>query len=109
MPHQFSKGSQGSGNLLDWKKISSGITGKTDTCFFKIEFYSNSIVRVHLAKQESFSDFSYAVIASAEKLPIEFSDSTNSLSLKTTSMEAVITKQPFHITFKNAAGEILNE
>src|SRR5690349_1517713 len=109
MHARASKVSQASGNLQDWIKTASGITGRTDHSFFKIEFYSTSIVRIHITQQESFSDFSYAVISSAEKLPIEFSDATNSLSIKTSFVEVVISKQPFHITFKNAAGKILNE
>ncbi|HEU5290862.1 MAG TPA: glycoside hydrolase family 31, partial [Cyclobacteriaceae bacterium] len=101
--------SQGSGNLQDWKKIETGISGKTDHTFFKIEFYSNSIVRVHITQQESFSDFSYAVVASATQLPIEVRESSVSINLKTSLLEVVISKQPFHIAFKNASGKIMNE
>jgi alpha-glucosidase len=103
------KVSRGSGNLQDWKKIATGITGKTDHSFFKIEFYSGNIVRVHLTQQETFSDFSYAVIAVATPLPFEVNDSSDYLSLKTSSTEIIISKKPFHITFKNAAGKVINQ
>src|SRR5688572_3430750 len=109
MSRTSSKLSQDSGNLQEWKKTSTGITGKTDHRYFKIEFYSNTIVRVHIARHESFSDFSYAVIASAKEQAFEVAESTNSLSLKTDFVEVVISKQPFHVSFKNAAGKILNE
>ncbi len=100
--------SQTSGNLKEWKKTQHGITGKTDNNFFKLEFYSNTISRIHITQQHSFNDFSYAVIAGPASVPFDVVDSEHSILLKTESVQIVITKQPFHITFKNSSGEIIN-
>ena len=109
MSSTSSRLSKSSGNLQEWKKIATGITGKTDHSFFKIEFYSDRIVRVHITQQDSFNDFSYAVIASAKEETIDIHESTNSISLKTAFIEVAISKKPFHVSFKNTAGKILNE
>ncbi len=104
-----SKLSQPLGNLKDWKRSPTGITGETDHSFFKIALYSPGIARIHITKQNSFNDFSYAVIASAKDQSFEIEDSTHSLLLKTNSLQLLISKKPFHIAFKNSSGEVLNE
>ncbi len=103
------KRSRSLGNLTEWKKSAIGVIGKTDHSSFKIEFYSPTIVRVHITQQNSFNDFSYAVIASAKDQPFEIEDTGSSLLLKTNSLQILVSKHPFHIAFKNSAGEVLNE
>lgn len=109
MSRTSSRLSHASGNLQEWKKVATGITGKTDHSNFKIEFYSASIVRVHITQQDSFNDFSYAVIASAQDQSIDIQESADSIILKTDSVAVEISKKPFHVSFKNASGKILNE
>ncbi len=103
-----SKLSHYSGNLNEWKKTPYGIKGKTDHTCFKLEFYSSTVSRVHFTQQDSFNDFSYAVIADSVSIPFEVVDAEHSILLKTDSLHVVITRQPFHITFKNPSGEIIN-
>lgn len=101
--------SQHTGTITDWNKTQTGITGTTTSGFFKIEFYSDSIVRVHVTKHKSFNDFSYAVVASAQSIPFEFIDSEKTLHLQTAQLQVVITKQPFTLSFQTLKGQILNE
>jgi len=109
MPSSTSPLSQHIGNLVDWKKIPTGITGKTTSSSFQLEFYSEAIVRVHITQHESFHNFSYAVIATALAIHFETTESEKEILVRTNSLQLIITKHPFHIVFKNISGELLNE
>ncbi len=109
MSFATTKLSQSLGNLTVWEKSPTGITGKTHNSNFKIDLYSNSIARIHITKESSFNDFSYAVITPPGKIAFEIEDTTNAITLRTNSLQVIITKEPFHIAFKNSSSMVLNE
>jgi alpha-glucosidase len=97
------------GDILHWEKTPTGILGKTTSSSFQVELYSESIARIHITQQNSFHNFSYAVVATPEEVAFEIVDSDNEIILQTNALQVVIHKHPFHIAFKNASGELLNE
>jgi alpha-glucosidase len=101
--------SKSTGDIIHWEKTPTGIFGKTPSSSFRIDFYSESITRVHITQQDSFHNFSYAVVATPEAVSFEIVDSDNEINLRTNALHVVIHKHPLHIAFKNASGELLNE
>jgi alpha-glucosidase len=97
------------GSVTDWKKSPTGITGKTTNGFFKIEFYSESTVRIVTTREEAFNDFSYAVVAAPALVKFEAIEQAGSLELTTASLKVVVQQNPFSVSFKNLSGEIINE
>ena len=97
------------GAITEWKKSATGISGKTTNGSFKIEFYSESIVRVVNTRADSFNDFSYAVIASPTPLAFTATETETLIELSTPVLRVRITKFAFGISFCTAAGEIINE
>lgn len=97
------------GNILDWRKVKSGIEGKTETAFFKLEVYSETIIRIHLTHQSVFDNFSYAVVASPTDSGVEVEDLQNQIIIKTAQLQAIVSKNPFHISFRDVNHNLLNE
>ncbi len=97
------------GAITEWKKSPNGITGRTTNSLFKIEFYSESTVRVVNTRQDTFSDFSYAVIASPLSFSFEITENGNILELYTPSLKVLINKTAFTILFTTLTGEVINE
>jgi alpha-glucosidase len=97
------------GSVTDWKKSVTGITGKTTNGFFKIDFYSDSTVRIANTREEAFNDFSYAVVASPASIKFEAVEQNNSIELTTASIKVVVQLNPFSISFKTLSGAIINE
>ena len=100
------------GKTTSYKKIASGIEGKTANAIFDVHAYSDNIIRVRVSKNKSISNFSYALadttLPSFHGITIEDSDSIIILSTKM--IDAEISKQPFFkITFKNKNGKVINE
>lgn len=97
------------GSLVDWNKTTCGITGKTTNSRFKIEFYSEAIVRVVFSRTDSFNDHSYAVVASPVSISFEVNDQPASLILITKAIRFVITKKTFTISIQTPDGKVINE
>lgn len=97
------------GNIREWKRTPVGVTGETDSFKFRIEFYLDTVARVHITQRDEFDNASYSVIASADYQSFEVVESDQNLTLKTGSLEVVISRQPFHISFKDSASQLLNE
>jgi alpha-glucosidase len=97
------------GAITEWKKSPTGISGKTSNGLFKLEFYSESTVRVVNTRQDSFNDFSYAVIASPLSLSFEVTENGSHIELTTRSLKVVVNKASFSISFHTPTGDIINE
>src|SRR5690242_5308904 len=100
------------GRIASYKKVSSGIEGKTTNGVFDVHVYNDNIIRVRVSKNKSISNFSYALVdtlrPSFNNLIVE--DNGNNIILSTKMIIAEITKQPFFkITFKDKNGTIINE
>ncbi|HET9054356.1 MAG TPA: DUF4968 domain-containing protein, partial [Cyclobacteriaceae bacterium] len=87
------------GAVTEWKKAPAGITGKTTNGLFKIEFYSESVVRVVNTRQDSFHDFSYAVIASPHPADVAITETNQVIELTTPSLTVVVSKNSFSVSF----------
>lgn len=97
------------GAITEWKKSLTGITGKTTNSQFKIEFYTESIVRVVNTREDSFNDFSYAVVASPLASNILVNETDDLIELATASLKVSVSKSSFLISFKTSSDEIINE
>jgi alpha-glucosidase len=97
------------GNIQDWRRVKTGIEGKTETAFFKLEVYTETIIRIQLTHQSVFDNFSYAVIASPEVIDFEVEDLQDQIVIKTSQLRAIVSKNPWHITFRDVDNNLLNE
>ena len=100
------------GKIISYKKIISGIEGKTSNAIFDVHAYSDNIIRVRISKNKTLNDFSYALvdttIPSFNDITIE--DKGNNILLSTKMIIAEIQRHPFFkITFKDNTGNIINE
>ncbi|MEO6356227.1 MAG: glycoside hydrolase family 31 protein [Ferruginibacter sp.] len=98
--------------IVSYKKVQGGIEGKTATTVFDVHAYSDHIIRVRVSKNKTLSNFSYAL--SDNRIPefdnYSIKDTGNLILLSTNAINVVIEKAPyFAITFKNKAGQIINE
>lgn len=97
------------GALASWSKSPTGISGKTSNGFFKIEFYSESVVRIVNSRSESFNDFSYAVVATPQPIKFDINENETSVELHTASLKIAINKSAFSISFRTVTDELINE
>jgi alpha-glucosidase len=100
------------GKISSYKKIASGIEGKTTNAIFDVHAYSDNIIRVRISKNKNIGNFSYALVDTT--LPsfngITIKDSNSIIILSTKMIDAEISKQPFFkITFKNKNGKVINK
>ncbi|EHQ30625.1 glycoside hydrolase family 31 protein [Mucilaginibacter paludis] len=81
----------------------------TDNAFATIAVYAPNVIRVRIDKQKLAPDFSYAVIAQAQKTQTNITQNTNEVNVVTDSLKVTITKSPFAITFYTPDGKIINQ
>lgn len=96
------------GNLISWEKIKDGITGKTPEAIFRIQFYSDSIVRVAFTQESFFEDFSYSVIATPDQSSCKITEEEDKIILRSKSLKVHISKNPLRITFLTLDDTIIN-
>lgn len=101
--------SQPAGAITEWQSTPTGISGKTTNGLFRIDFYSESTVRVINTRQDLITDFSYAVIASPVSLAIDTHESDEVIELTTRSLNVVVSKNAFAVSFQTLSGEVINE
>lgn len=100
------------GKIISYKKVVAGIKGKTDNAIFDVRAYGDNIIRVHVSKNKTLDNFSYALIDTAmpsfKNVAIE--DKGNIIVLSTQAIIAEIEREPFFkITFKDKNGNVINE
>ncbi|HEX5171521.1 MAG TPA: glycoside hydrolase family 31 protein [Cyclobacteriaceae bacterium] len=97
------------GNLLSYSQHETGISAETSHGKIQVTVFSDSIVRVH-AVEETFNDFSYAVIAKPQQ-PSHFKliDEGNTLLMQLNRFSVKIGKNPVHFTFLTPDNRIINE
>ncbi len=100
------------GKIISYKKIPGGIEGKTATAIFDVHVYNDHIIRVRVAKNKQFRNFSYALTNTA--IPkfdqVNIKETATAIEISTASTEAIIEKAPsFRVIFKNKSGAIINE
>ncbi len=101
--------SQRVGKITTWKKEIAGIVGETSAHKFRIQFYSESIARITITKENEFEDFSYAVIAEPSDTKVDISETTDRLTARTSKFQLDIKKDSFHTSFSDLKGNVINE
>jgi alpha-glucosidase len=100
------------GRVISYKKVNTGIEGKTASAIFDLHAYNNNIIRVRVSKNKKFKSLPYALVSneipSFEGLKID--KGNNAILLSTNAMDISIQQTPsFSILIKNKKGEIINE
>jgi alpha-glucosidase len=85
------------------------VTITTENAFASITVYTPDIIRVRIDQQKLKDDFSYAVIAQPVKTTVTISQNDSAIIIKTDSLNATITKDPFAITFYTNDGKIISQ
>jgi alpha-glucosidase len=101
--------SQSLGKLQSWKREATGITGSTDNGQFRLQFYSDSIVRISITRDNSFDDFSYSVVVEPKDILFQLNESENEILISTRSFKTKLTKDQVRFTFLDLNGKIINE
>ena len=97
------------GNVKKVSVTAQGIVITTDHAIANVEVYSANVIRVRMDKQALRKDFSYAVVAEAEKTKVNIVNGATEILITTDSIKAVIQKTPFSISFYTADGRVVNE
>jgi alpha-glucosidase len=101
--------SQSLGKIDRWQQDAEGISGETAAQKFKVRFYSPNIARITITCSEEFENFSYAVVATPETVPVVTEDSGDHLKLKTSAFVLQIKKNALRFAFTTLQGDIINE
>jgi alpha-glucosidase len=101
--------SQSVGQIKNWQKESTGISGETEKEKFSVQVYTESIARITLTRHSDFEDFSYAVVAKPHTDKFKIAENDTALTVTTSKFILEITKANLRFTFKNTDGKILNE
>ena len=97
------------GSLLSFRQHEFGITGETTNGKIQLTVYSESIFKVS-ATQDSFEDFSYAVIAlPEERTQFKLVDQGETLLIQLKKFTVRIEKNPVRFIFLTPDGRIINE
>jgi alpha-glucosidase len=96
------------GDLTHWSIEQNALLGETTYGKFRILLYNDATVRVTVSLEDTFEDFSYAVVAQpADGLHVE--DNRDMLDIKTKSFVLSITKSPVRFRFYTLDGQLINE
>lgn len=96
------------GNLTNWSTETNGITGVTTSGKFKVEFYNEGTVRICVTQNETFDDFSYAVVAKPSATPA-IKETPTELQLTTSTLTLRVSKEPVRFYFYTPDGACINE
>lgn len=82
----------------------------TENASVIVSVYTPSIVRIRITDKPAGGDFSYAVTAKPETvITCKIDDTPDEIRLQTDSLKAVISKNPFSITFFTPDGRLISE
>ncbi len=97
------------GNLVSYSKHAGGIDGRTSYGNFKVNVYSDSIIRITATREDTFEDFSYSVILKPKEVHFEISDLDNLIKLTTKAFVLSVSKNPVRFSFQDLHGQVINE
>jgi alpha-glucosidase len=101
--------SQSLGELLEWNSSDHIINGKTSFGNFRVVVYNEGIARITSSLEESFEDFSYAVIADPSRVNINIQDKAEFIEVRTENFILRIYKQPVRFSFFTLDERPINE
>lgn len=97
------------GNLKSMKKHQHGLVLQTDFGNMKVTVYSPNVIKINATRNNTFNDFSYAVVAEPDPATrYTVTEDKNSVTVTTDSLMLVITRQPVRVSLYNKAGELVN-
>jgi alpha-glucosidase len=97
------------GNLTSWNKTSEGLSGETTHGRFRVQLYNDAIVRISITQEETFDDFSYAVIAQPGSGNHDIVEDNDQLVIKTSRLTVYIHKHPVRFKFVDLHNKVINE
>ena len=89
------------GNMKSWKQTQNGIVVKTNNGSLQLEVFLPTVIRVFVSRNDSFSHFSYAVIAEAQKTNFKAEKNPDGILLSTDSIIVKISASPVRIFIFN--------
>lgn len=97
------------GNVSSISQSGQSFNIKARNAFVRVTVYSANVIRVRMDKKQLEPDFSYAVIASPEKVNIGLAQDQNAATIITDSLKLVIGKKPLSFSFQTLEGKVINE
>ncbi|QDH79991.1 glycoside hydrolase family 31 protein [Echinicola soli] len=100
---------QSAGKVISWKPTAHGITGRTETSYFKISIFTDTIVRIQLSRSEQFFSNPYSVVQSPKETSLKVSEEPEILTLETAELKIVLSKNEWALSFYDQHGNLLNQ
>ncbi len=102
------------GKITSVKTEGQKLSITTENALAEITVYSPNIIRVRMDKkrgvaQTLMGDFSYAVVAKTETVKAAIEQSSQTITITTDSLKAVVTKNPFAVAFYTLNGDVISE
>lgn len=97
------------GQLKSWHKQPDGITIHAAQAIARVQFFTDSIVRITVTREAAFEDFSYAVVATPEPTQITIQQSDNDIVLISRSLALKVKKNPVRFQFCTPTHKVINE
>ncbi|MCC5920456.1 MAG: glycoside hydrolase family 31 protein [Cyclobacteriaceae bacterium] len=93
------------GDLSDLELSGNELRGTTTHGNFRVIQYRDDIFRISITKEESFDDFTYAVVAEPEEKDMKVEETTDKITISSSKATLEITKSPVRFTLLNADGK----
>ena len=104
-----SSSSRSLGTLTNWKIQPGGMCGETDHGRFNVIVYNDRIIRISATRDESFEDFSYAVVATPQSDNYTVTEHHDVIEIRTDVLILTITKSPVRFSFRTIDQQLINE
>ena len=88
------------GNIKSVSRNGQEMNIRTQNAFVKVTVYSANVIRVRMDRKPLTSDFSYAVVASPEKVSVILKENEQTISLQTDSLVLIMGKKPLSFSFQ---------
>lgn len=97
------------GNIKSVSRHGQEMDIRTQNAFVRVTVYSANVIRVRMDLSPLPSDFSYAVVASPEKVSCILKENEQTIRLQTDSLVLIIGKKPLSFSFQTTDGQVINE
>jgi len=97
------------GKIQSIKTEERQISAVTSLGKFKVTVYTPHVIRVVVTRDDSFEDFSYALVASPEDTKINVQNLDHHLIIQTSALQLLIEKDPARFSFQTLEGKVINE
>lgn len=101
---------QDAGKIVSYRKVTGGVSGRTERGIFDIRAYGDNAIRVRISRKQALRDFSYMLDDGVAPTDATIKDSAGIILVKTPNILLRIEKTPsIRLTFMDNLGNILNE